>query len=342
MRLFAAFAVLVGHAWPLTGRHDVPRVAGVQLFDLGVYVFFCLSGFLIATSWARSPRVVPFLLRRVFRIFPALVVVVFATVFVVGPLVSSLSATVYFGEPRTWLYLTNVTLTTTYTLPGVFLANPIDGTVNGSLWTLGPEFLCYLGVVAIGLITLRAARPEWFRLAVFAAVGIGVAVIYLSGSSPRGAEDVLGVLVFFAGGALLAQLDGLRMSAVLRRPVVVVGVTAAWIVVGTVVPEYAMLFAWLLLPVIVVGVGAQSTPGVRRVGRFGDFSYGLYLWGFPVQQVVTERLPGIPLAVDILMVATIAGALAFASWWLVERRAIALGRHLGDRFRMMRKEMAHN
>jgi peptidoglycan/LPS O-acetylase OafA/YrhL len=79
---------------------------------------------------------------------------------------------------------------------------------------------------------------------------------------------------------------------------------------------------------------------LRRAGRFGDLSYGLYLWGFPVQQTVVLVAPGLPLAVDILLVAVITGVLALGSWWLVERRAISLGRRLGERFRMKRSEVA--
>jgi peptidoglycan/LPS O-acetylase OafA/YrhL len=341
IQLLAALAVLVGHAWPLTGISERPLVGGLKLFDLGVYVFFSLSGYLIATSWARSPRVVPFLLRRVFRILPALVVVVLVTTFVLGPLVSTLGAAGYFGDPGSWAYLRNVTLLPVYTLPGVFLENPIDGTVNGSLWTLGPEFLCYLGVLGFGLLALARSAPG-IRLAGPGLVGIASAVVLLvPDAAPRGMRDVLTVLVFFAGGAVISEAERRGLAAPLRSrwlpPIVAFG----WLIGGAFLAEReAVALAWVVLPFLIIAFGSRSTPVLRRAGRFGDLSYGLYLWGFPVQQTVVLVAPGLPLAVDILLVAVITGVLALGSWWLVERRAISLGRRLGERFRMKRSEVA--
>ncbi len=339
VRLLAALAVLVGHAWPLTGLAERPLVAGIKLFDLGVYVFFSLSGYLIATSWARSPRVVPFLLRRVFRILPALVVVVVVTTFVLGPLVSTLGASGYLVDPESWAYLRNVTLVPVYTLPGVFEAHPVDGTVNGSLWTLGPEFLCYLGVLAAGLLALALRSPA-ARLVAPALVGIATATVLLvPGAAPRGMRDVLTVIVFFAGGAVLSEAERHGVRRPRRRWAVVTG--AGWLAVGAFLAEReAVALAWVVLPFLVIVLGARSTPVVRRAGRFGDLSYGLYLWGFPVQQTVWLVAPRLPLAVDILLVAVVTGALALASWWLVERRAIDLGRRLGERFRLRRSGFA--
>ncbi len=342
IRLLAACAVLVGHAFPLTGMPHPPLLAGLKLFDLGVYVFFSLSGFLIATSWRRAPRVVPFLLKRVFRIFPALVLLVLVTTFVLGPLVSAVGAAGYFADAGSWAYLGNLTLVPVYSLPGVFLENPVDAIVNGSLWTLGPEFLCYLGVLGVGLLAHRSAQPGAQRLALFAALGlVAVVVLLVPDVAPRGSRDVLTVLVFFAGGAVLAEAEALGMPAALRRLPVLLALTVGWIAAGAFLPEpAAVALAWVVLPCLVVGWGGRSTPVVRRAARFGDLSYGLYLWGFPVQQTVVLLLPGLPLPVDILLVAVMTGALALASWWLVERRAIGLGRRLGDRFRMKRSRVA--
>ena len=342
IRLIAALAVLVGHAFPLTGLPHPPLVAGLKLFDLGVYVFFSLSGFLIASSWARSRRAGPFLIRRVFRIFPALVLVVSVTTFIVGPMVSAFGAPGYFADRGSWAYLGNLTLVPVYELPGVFLENPVAAIVNGSLWTLGPEFLCYLGVLGVGVLVARAARPGTWRLVAFAALGlVGATVLLVPGLAPRGSRDVLTVLVFFAGGAVLAELGARGMLSVLRRLPVLVPLTLVWPAAGAFLPEgAAVALAWVVLPCLVVGWGGRSTPGVRRAARFGDLSYGLYLWGFPVQQIVVLALPGVPLAVDILLVAAITGMLAVASWWLIERRAIDVGARLGARFPMMRSEVA--
>ncbi|HWH97384.1 MAG TPA: hypothetical protein VNS80_03375, partial [Pseudolysinimonas sp.] len=147
----------------------------------------------------------------------------------------------------------------------------------------------------------------------------------------------LGVLVFFAGGVVVSEIERLGFTAVLRSPVTMLVVGVAWLVVGTLLSERgAVALAWLVLPFLVVAIGSRSIPFVRSAGRFGDLSYGLYLWGFPVQQTVVLFAPDLPLVVDIVVVIAGAGGLALASWWLIERRAIALGRRLGERFRFVR------
>jgi peptidoglycan/LPS O-acetylase OafA/YrhL len=336
VRLLAAFAVLVGHAWPLTGTPHPPRLAGLPIFELGVDVFFALSGFLIATSWARSPKAMPFLTRRVFRIFPALFVVVVASVLVIGPLMTRLSTVAYFADAGTWAYLGNLSLAAIYPLPGVFESNPVDAVVNGSLWTLGPEFLCYLGVLAIGLVALVGRRGAGLRRLIGFAVAGGalVALQLVPGAAPAGIEDILRVMVFFAAGAVLAELHPLGLLDRVFAPWIVLAVAIAMLVAGIAIPDAARIVAWIGLPLVVIGLGSRSTPVLRRAARFGDLSYGLYLWGFPVQQSVTLLLPRLPLAVDILIVAVSALLLALGSWWLVEGRALragrALSRRLGD------------
>ena len=153
LRLLAALTVVVAHAWPLTGVSPSPMLGGIKVFHLAVFVFFAISGYLITTSWQRAPRVRRFLAARVLRIFPALILVVVLTVLVIGPVATTLPLGEYFTSPQTWGYLVTVTLAAAYQLPGVFDQNPLD-VVNGSLWTLGPEFACYLLVLTIGLVLL--------------------------------------------------------------------------------------------------------------------------------------------------------------------------------------------
>ncbi len=215
-----------------------------------------------------------------------------------------------------------------YPLPGVFETNPVDGVVNGSLWTLGPEFLCYLGVLLIGLLAFFGARRAGMgRLIGFTVGGAALVMLQLvPGAAPSGTEDVLRVTVFFAGGAVLAELEGRGLLARAVTPWIVLAVAGAMLVVGAMFPDAAGVVAWIGLPFVVVGLGLHSTPVLRRAARFGDFSYGMYLWGFPLQQSVMLLLPGLPLAVDILIVVVTALLVSLVSWWLVERRAIAAGR----------------
>lgn len=322
-RLIAAVTVLVAHSWPLTGRAHPPAIAGIPIFTLAVYVFFAVSGYLIAVSWSNSRSTMGFLRRRIFRIFPALVLVVIVTTFVIGPIVTKLSTTEYFATPQTWTYLTNVTLIATYDLPGVFLDHPRTA-VNGSLWTLGPEFSCYLGILAIGL-AVRLLSPRLRRhapLIIIVLIAIGLALLATLAPHNSAAATSTAAMTFFAVGAALSHAAPNKLLPLWP----LIALIPSWLLIAALFPESALLLAWIALPYTVLALGLRSAPGIRRAGRFGDFSYGIYLWGFPIQQVVFGFLPTAPLWLDIIVVAAITGAIAIASWHLIERPALDFAR----------------
>lgn len=323
VRLGAALLVIVGHAWPLTGLSDPPRLAGIPIFSLAVYVFFALSGYLISTSWRHDPRPIGFLLKRVGRIFPALIVTVLISVLIVGPLVTSLNTDDYFARPETWRYLQNLSLVAVYELPGVFSAHPRP-VVNGVLWTLGPEFLCYLGVMAIGMIARRTGtrRTERGQTLVFLAIGLCVGVLSCF-DGPL--QPTLRAVVFFAVGALYARADPKRLPLWPVVPGLLL-----WLLVALAGRQPSTAFAWVLIPYAVLALGGRSLPVLSSIGRFGDFSYGTYLYGFLVQQIVWQLWPNLPLWIDIVIVVLATSALAACSWYAVERPALAAARRLAS------------
>ena len=321
LRLLSALAVVVGHAYVLTGFARAPRVWDIPIHTLGVCVFFAISGYLVTGSWQNHPSVLRYLTARVRRIFPGLIVVVILSTFILGPLASTLRPGEYFAKGETWSYLLNVTLFASYDLPGVFETNLHSSAVNGSLWTLGLEFLCYFVVLAVG-IALRRMPSAGFLL-------FGLVSGFAS-FLPR--ESALGswlgpigeLFVFFAVGALLR----LRIPASaysLRRAALV---AVVWTLLSLALPALVMPLAWLALPYCVVAVGTASTPVLRDVSRMGDASYGTYLWGYPIQQLILALWGPLPFAANLAIVVTITLSLAFASWHLVEKRAIASRRIL--------------
>ena len=316
LRIAAALCVIVGHAFALTGRHDQsPALGGVYLEYLGVSVFFVISGYLITGSWERSRSVGQYVSSRALRIAPLLFLVILLSTFVLGPLVTTLPTGDYLSSPQTWRYLINLVLLPADGLPGVFDANPYPSVVNGSVWTLRAEVICYLVVLLLGLLP---RIPQLIGFALFAAGSIALvllAPVTISGSNVSAAG---GTWVFFAIAALVRLL--VPRSAL--RPGIAALVVVVWVAVAVAVPPLGIPLLWLALPYVVLSIGLASTPGVRRAARFGDLSYGLYLWAFPVQQLVVLFLGVLPLAVDIPLVAVITAAFAFASWHLLEKRAL--------------------
>ena len=308
LRLLAAIVVLVGHGFVLTGSRPVPSVLGVPVHIIGLSVFFVISGYLISGSWQAGGGSARFLWHRVLRIFPALIVVIAVTVFVVGPLASTVDLGPYFASGETWRYLGNVSLVMTYDLPGVFRTHPTTA-VNGSLWTLGVEFCCYLSVLGIGHASIRLRPVVWVAVLVVAA-GI---------SLTTGAAAAT-MVTFFAMGALAKLVAPRRLF----RPRVAFEVALGCLVLHLLVPGATQVLAWIVIPWIALTIGFASTPGLRGIGRIGDLSYGVYLWAYLVQQMVIAVAPGLPVMSSILATLVLTLGVAGVSWRFIERPALDL------------------
>ncbi len=317
LRLVAAAMVIIGHSWSLLGLRGVPTLAGITIHHLGVYVFFAISGFLLSTSWTRSPRPGAFLLRRCLRIFPALALVVLLTIAVLGPALTTLTVSEYLSSPDTWRYLWNLVLIAQYDLPGLFSDND-QSAVNGSLWSLGPEFCCYLMIVALGVL---GARVSIITRVVLAGVLLAVAV---TAPLDRPLRITVVAVVFFLAGSLLTGVP--RLSHV-PWWALVLGLAALVPLRG----EAGIIAACIVVPVVVVSVGSRLSAIARRVQRWGDPSYGMYLWAFPIQQTLIATGPPLPLALNILVVLVLSTGAGYLSWHVLEKQAIALGARLSAR-----------
>jgi peptidoglycan/LPS O-acetylase OafA/YrhL len=314
LRLLAALAVVVGHGFVLLDAGPTPRLGGIPLHTLGLYVFFTISGYLITWSWDRMPTLVGFLQNRALRILPGLAATVIASVIIVGPLVSTLPLVEYFANPGTWRYLSGLLLVPQYELPGTFSGHHLT-TVNGSLWTLGIEAACYLATAILGL-TLR--RFAWIGALVVGTVAVIIAfqptAAPLSDLRPVGA-----VCAYFAIGALAHHAGAARWRIPVPAAVIA---TAAWLIVGAHQPETGTALGLLAVPLAVLTIATRS---VDRSGA-SDLSYGVYLWGYPVQQLVIDVNPQLPGMFSIAVTVALTLGLAALSWRYVESPALGLKR----------------
>lgn len=322
LRVAAAIAVILGHATDLRGSPEsIAVVLGLPVSQLGVAVFFVISGYLITGSWVRRPHLPRYLTSRVLRIIPGLALVTVMAAFVLGPIVTVLSPQAYFGSGETYSYLRNAVLVPNYLLPGVFGDNPYPLAVNGSLWTLPAEFACYLVVPVLGWLPKKLRVPSWV---LFGLASIVLATMWHLNFFGARVESAATMWVFFAGGALVRLTLGTKRLRLDVASVVVV----AWLVYVTILPQHGLYAAWLALPYCLLAFGTQSTPVLRRVSRFGDLSYGLYLWAFPVQQAVIHYFGVLPWGLDVVIVTTVTAVFAYASWHVVERPSMNLAQKL--------------
>lgn len=316
IRLVAAWLVIYSHAWPITGTAGsdaVGQLTGVRTAGaLAVDVFFLISGFLVAASLSRH-SVRDFLMARALRIYPALAACMGLTVLVLGPLLTTSAG--YWHDPATWRYLlSNLTLwRAEFWLAGVFEALPRTA-VNGSLWTLPIEarlYLCLLAAGALGMLTPRRFLPAW-ALAISGAAFFA----WYRAPLPEHLAYLVWVTSFFITGTLLWVLRG---RIVLDGRWVLGLAAAAALARGTPV----FIAAYFLL--VAYGTFWLAFRGRRAWIRHTDLSYGLYLYGWPAQQLAF--LAGATAVASNTAIATlIALACAAGSWWLVERPALALKR----------------
>lgn len=316
LRLSFAVLVIVSHSWPLGGFGQDPGRVDNNLGIFAVEGFFALSGFLITMSGTRL-TVGRFFWHRILRIFPAYWVALGVVALVFAPIVwrTTRGLSEYLGAtppPTGYLFL-NALLVQNQTAIGDTLAvNPQNLMWNGPLYTLPFEFACYLliGLLMAGRVltartvaVLAAAAWAWVQLAQIGALGV-----YDDRQAKFTLCFLIGSLIYFLKDRVLTGRLWLPLIAAVL--LIVSYVTWGFHLVGLV--SFAYLVLWI----------AYHLP-FRSVGRARDFSYGIYIYGWPIQQMATYF--GVPqLGVLPYMLISLAGTLvlAVASWYLIESPAL--------------------
>lgn len=339
VRIALAFAVLAWHQPGIvTGDHSLPNASPIWIYNYGVLpMFFALSGFLVAGS-AQRLTFHSFFVNRALRILPALAMEIFLSAFVLGLVFTSLSTKEYFTNPKFRTYFLNIVGWVHYKLPGVFETNPYPEFVNESLWTVPYEMACYaLMVFVIATRALRWPRillgfalfyivasafvqylavdvnshPRWLRMAVYVTQGLGGFIygrdFYLIPSFCFG-------LIFFALRHKIPYSHAL--AAVLTLGVVITGILGdgRWWKFGLLGLVAIPTFSYLA-----VYVGLTRIPPVPFFSG-GDYSYGIYLYGYPIQQALVAMIPVVlPWQIHLVLSGVATTLFAYVSWHYVEK-----------------------
>lgn len=325
LRFFAASMVVFGHSYGLSGQADREPLrlfsGSYDSADIAVHIFFVMSGFLIAGSWLNSRSVLDFAAKRALRILPALIVSVLLAVLLVGPLATALPLGDYFAAPGTLAYLSNAALITEFRLPGVFASNPFPDTVNGSLWTLPYEVLMYATVVTLGLLKAFGRNMALISLLLMVVTHFWLIPLYEVQSDLLYKATRLGAF-FYAGVAFYLYRQRILWSWKLATLMVV----ANLIFVRSDQWEFVHV---LTLPYLTLYLAQLRIPRLAGFGKAGDFSYGLYIFSFPLQQLLMHWTDG-QLSLVPFMLLSFAGSLLLAvlSWHLIEAPALRLKRYL--------------
>ena len=332
IRISASVFVLIGHSSDvLYNKHlsfdPAKWLFGFSLQSLGVLIFFIISGFLVTKSFENKTSWIRFLAGRVLRIFPALIVVILISVFMLGSLVTTLHWNDYFSNHLTWQYLQNITLFRMYYyLPGVFDTNPIAGSVNASLWTLPYEFTCYLYIALIGIYSLMSNK--WISLVLF--LVYFTAYLFWQVEIDKVVIPIIGIdfrtfflpFLFFLSGSVFYKFRHYIQFHIYGLLVCV----AIFILT-----KINFLHHQFLIPAItyiVLAFALSKNIRMYAVGKYGDFSYGLYLYAFPVQQLLVFLLPFKPSLIGMILLSFLCTfPFAWLSWYFVEKPALQLKRY---------------
>jgi peptidoglycan/LPS O-acetylase OafA/YrhL len=317
VRFVAASLVLVSHSFPLTGRGSEEPLTRLTHFStmgtVSVNVFFVLSGFLITQSFVRQASAWRFIEARVLRILPGLALV---TVFgvVLGATVTTLPLADYAAHAKTRAYLWTALLDVRYRLPGVFAANPYPSVMNGSLWSLPAEVYMYVLTLVLGALALLRERAA-------GTVALGVVALWIL-VSPQTFPLLISPSLEFTTPAL-SYLMGSAFFLLRDRVPLSWRYILAFVAVAYFFRAHALsrTFVWLAIAYGALWL-SLARPTFPRFARYGDFSYGMYLYAFPIQQwVVAQGYGTTPISMTLLAF-PLTFLAAAASWHLVEKRAM--------------------
>ena len=336
LRFVLACLVVLSHCYPLGGFKFEPLVAwsnGHQTFGgFAVAGFFFLSGYLITQSYTTSRSFGRFLWRRVLRIFPGFWGCLLVTACVFGPIVCVIQHTsvlAYFtvgsNGPLTYMTTNYLLDIKQWGIAGLLSHNPYPIAFDGSLWTLNNEFTCYLAVIVAGSLGVLGRKKPL----IFVLLGILLAMYAVSHQTDKLLLLHVARVLIFERRTLLEQAVYFTIGAVFflygrRIPLhPALFVLATLLVAVTIRYDIGRLIVPLALPYALIWLACKLP--LSAFDRRGDYSYGVYIYAFPVQQVLAllgMNHYGLPIYLLLVMALTL--PLAVLSWHCVEKPCIGL------------------
>ena len=318
IRFFAAILVAFSHSYPLVqaSNDNEPLFVFTKQTTFGgiaVAIFFIISGFLIPQSFDKSNNLKTYIKSRILRIFPGLFAALAVSAFIIGPLLTSLPISEYFSNPKVYKYFIGITLLPNLSpsLPGVFEANTFGSFVNGSLWTLKFEFLFYIVVALIGVFKLLNKKFVLFYF-----------IVTLLLSLPNINSNLHNLFMlgsYFSAGTLLYLF---RHQIKLKRSYVIISLILVLFAskIGLFEASIALFGSYL-----VIYIGYQQKFVFSSFTKYGDISYGIYIYAFPIQQsIIAIFSSNITPFQNFIISLPIIIICSFLSWHLIKKRALKL------------------
>lgn len=327
IRFLAAGSVVLAHSYVIvTGD----RAASPLFYETGhglgyhaVNTFFSASGFLIAQSWLRTPSLAEFIAARFLRLWPALAICALLLVFVFGPLLSQLPLSAYFASRDLYHFLPDVLslLRTDVPLPGVTTPVPSDIGINAPLWTLKYEVICYITLATLGVLGLLATSRRALMT-----ISLGMGMLMIASFFPL-AHDPTHPLIHLVRFGLCFGFGVMAYLAADRIPLSLWGVVTTFLLAaltkGSLLYEVAFC---LFTAYSALWFALVPSTLLRQFNRLGDYSYGIYIFAYPVQLLLFQRLPKLSPLELFAATVPITLTLSMASWHLIEKPCLSMRR----------------
>jgi peptidoglycan/LPS O-acetylase OafA/YrhL len=320
LRLGLALSIVVWHTVPINYGSAYASIEWGRpvraLIGLFLPMFFALSGFLVAGSLVRCKTVLGFLFLRGIRIFPALALEVCLSALFIGSLFTALPKSRYFSSDGFEVYFLNIFGDIHYTLPGAFALNPQPYIVNLQLWTIPFELKCYIAVAVLSLFGAHLRR-NWFLICALGAQLIAVDRMFVYGPVKLGVSGNILVICFLFGIVLYLYRDKVAHHWLIALASLLVCEVLLYLPLGgyfiALPAAYLTVYLGLLNP--------------RRIWLLtsGDYSYAIYLYSYPIQQVVASLGTWThEWALSLILSFPIIFLVSYCSWHFVESRVLGL------------------
>lgn len=329
IRFIAATLVLYSHSFALaigTGDAEPLRHSlGMTWGSIAVDIFFITSGFLIAGSYFSKKNIIAFVWARVLRIYPALVVAMIFCTFIVGTIYTKNSLLNYFQTLSVYKYFIKNSILffgVDYKLPGVFGDIPYKDAVNGSIWTLPAEVRMYV-ILAFFCVALALIQKltNW-KITKFFFLFVAITSIFINVYNhfiPFSSSNFIKLFsMFFVGTAFYVYRDSIILS--LRFFLFITSI----LLLAIVNKEVFFMIYSISVAYVVFFLAYVPSGKIRKFNDFGDYSYGIYIYAFPVQQSVAATVPNVSVGIMIILSFTITFMLSYLSWHFLEKKCLEM------------------
>ena len=330
LRLFAAITVIFSHNYALYyGKNTIiidplSRMGhAVSTGSLAVNIFFIISGFLITMSLLNRTNIISFVFARFLRIMPAYSMMVLVSVIILGVLFWPFSINEYISSPDTIVYLKNTfnVLHPYFYMNGFFENNVWPNTINGSVWTILWEIRMYILLTIIGILFVKLKNIITIVLVI--STLLFLINSYLDIITHEGILRLLRFIVYFFSGSFFYLY---KDKIVLSRTIFLVALSITILSFFSQQEIIITICTVILLPYLIIYL-AFIPISLRVFNKFGDYSYGLYIYAFPVQQTISFYLHKYDYGnwyVMLFLSCIITFIFAFFSWHIIEKPALAL------------------